>query len=186
MTTTPTSTAATAATTASASDVSSTAAQPSHAPRIDWTTFDQAVPGAVAALRSLSQAVDATGLDKRLTELVKVRVSQLNGCAFCLKLHLDWARKAGVPGLALDLLATWREVEVFDARERAALAWAEALTGMAAQHVSDAAFAEAAQQFGQTELAALTTAIATINAWNRIAGSLRFEPPGLRAPATAA
>jgi len=75
---------------------------------------------------------------------------------------------------------------VFDARERAALAWAEALTGMAAQHVSDAAFAEAAQQFGQTELAALTTAIATINAWNRIAGALRFEPPGLRAPATAA
>ena len=180
MTTTPTSTAAPAAMTAS------TAELPSHAPRVDWATFDQAVPGAVAALRSLSQAVDATGLDKRLTELVKVRVSQLNGCAFCLKLHLDWARKAGVPGLALDLLATWREVEVFDARERAALAWAEALTGMAAQHVSDAAFAEAARQFGQTELAALTTAIATINAWNRIAGALRFEPPGLRAPATAA
>ena len=177
MTTTPTSTAATTV---------STAELPSHAPRIDWATFDQAVPGAVAALRSLSQAVDATGLDKRLTELVKVRVSQLNGCAFCLKLHLDWARKAGVPGLALDLLATWREVEVFDVRERAALAWAEALTGMAARHVSDAAFAEAARQFGQTELAALTTAIATINAWNRIAGSLRFEPPGLRAPATAA
>ena len=177
MTTTPTSTAATTV---------STAELPSHAPRIDWATFDQAVPGAVAALRSLSQAVDATGLDKRLTELVKVRVSQLNGCAFCLKLHLDWARKAGVPGLALDLLATWREVELFDARERAALAWAEALTGMAARHVSDAAFSEAAQQFGQTELAALTTAIATINAWNRIAGSLRFEPPGLRAPATAA
>lgn len=180
MTTTPTTAAAPAATTASTTEL------PSHAPRIDWATFDQAVPGAVAALRSLSQAVDATGLDKRLTELVKVRVSQLNGCAFCLKLHLDWARKAGVPGLALDLLATWREVEVFDARERAALAWAEALTGMAARHVSDAAFSEAAQQFGQTELAALTTAIATINAWNRIAGSLRFEPPGLRAPATAA
>ena len=153
----------------------------SCAPRIDWTTFDQAVPGAVAALRSLSQAVDATGLDKRLTELIKVRVSQLNGCAFCLKLHLDWARQAGVPGSALDLLATWREVAVFDARERAALAWAETLTGMATEHVNDAAFAAAAQQFSQTELAALTTAIAAINAWNRIAGALRFEPPGLRA-----
>lgn len=186
MTTTPTTTAEPAATTASLSDVASTTAQPACAPRIDWATFDHAVPGAVAALRSLSQAVDATGLDKRLTELVKVRVSQLNGCAFCLKLHLDWARKAGVPELALDLLATWREVPVFDARERAALAWAEALTSMAGQHVGDADFQDAAQQFSQTELAALTSAIAAINAWNRIAGSLRFEPPGLRAVATAA
>ena len=153
----------------------------STAPRISWQAFDLAVPGAVAALRSLGQAVEATGLEKRLIELLKVRVSQINGCAFCLKLHLDWARKAGVPDLQLDLVATWREVACFDARERAALDWAEALTRMPVAHVDDAAHAQAAQQFDERQLAALTAAIATINAWNRIAGALRFAPPGLEA-----
>jgi AhpD family alkylhydroperoxidase len=148
-------------------------------PRISWNAFEQSVPGAVAALRSLSQAVDATGLDKSLTELIKVRVSQMNGCAFCLKLHLDWSRKAGVSQLQLDLLATWRDVDCFNARERAALEWAESLTTMAAHHVSDEIYQRVALQFGEAELAALTTAIAAINAWNRIAGALRFEPPGL-------
>lgn len=149
------------------------------APRISWPAFEQAVPGAVAALRSLGQAVEAAGLDKKLSELMKVRVSQVNGCAFCLKLHLDWARKAGVPALQLDLLATWREVSCFDERERAALAWAEGLTLMAQAPVDDALYASMARQFTPTELAALTAAIANINAWNRIAGALRFTPPGM-------
>lgn len=152
-------------------------------PRLGWAAFEQAVPSAVAALRALSQAVDAAGLDKRLGELVKVRVSQLNGCAFCLKLHLDWARQAGVPALQLDLVAVWREVACFDARERAALAWAERLTGMAARHIGDEDHQQAARHFSETELAALTAAIAAINAWNRIAGALRFVPPGLAAGA---
>ncbi|WP_233863059.1 carboxymuconolactone decarboxylase family protein [Paraburkholderia adhaesiva] len=147
-------------------------------PRMSWTTFEKSVPGAVAALRSLGQAVHDTGLDKRLIELVKVRVSQLNGCAYCLKLHLDWARQAGVPQMRLDLVAAWRDAGCFDTRERAALAWAESLTCMMSQHVDDEAFEHARRQFSETELAALTTAVATINAWNRIAGSLRFAMPG--------
>lgn len=160
-----------------------TSTSPGLSPRMGWATFDTSVPGAVAALRSLGQAVDGTGLDKRLIELVKVRVSQINGCAFCLKLHLDWARQAGVPAIQLDLLATWRDVDCFDARERAALDWAESLTGMALHHIEDATHERASLQFSEVELAALTTSIAAINAWNRIAGSLRFAPPGVTAKA---
>ncbi|MGE3861690.1 MAG: carboxymuconolactone decarboxylase family protein [Burkholderiaceae bacterium] len=149
---------------------------------MSWAVFERAVPGAVAALRSLGQAIDGAGLDKRLIELIKVRISQINACAYCLKLHLDWARQAGVPPVQLDLVATWREAGCFDARERAALEWAEALAGMAMSHVSDETYERAARQFSEVQLAALTTAIATINAWNRIAGSLRFTPPGLSMP----
>lgn len=149
----------------------------SLSPRMSWAAFEKSVPGAVAALRSLGQAVSDTGLDKRLLELVKIRVSQINGCAYCLKLHLDWARQAGVPQMHLDLVATWRDVACFEPRERAALAWAENLTCMMSQHVSDEAYEYARQQFAETELAALTTAVAAINAWNRIAGSLRFALP---------
>ena len=156
-----------------------TSTSPVLSPRMGWATFDTSVPGAVAALRSLGQAVDGTGLDKRLIELVKVRVSQINGCAFCLKLHLDWARQAGVAAVQLDLLPTWRDVDCFDARARAALDWAEALTGMASHHIEDATHERAAAQFSEVEFAALTASIAAINAWNRIAGSLRFAPPGV-------
>lgn len=147
-------------------------------PRMNWAAFEKSVPGAVAALRSLGQAVSDTGLDKRLVELVKIRVSQINGCAYCLKLHLDWARQAGVPQTQLDLVATWRDVACFDARERAALAWAESLTRMMSQHVGDEVYEHARRQYSESELAALTTAVAAINAWNRIAGSLRFAMPG--------
>ena len=147
-------------------------------PRLSGPNFDKAVPGAMTALRNLGQAVSETGLDKRLVELLKIRVSQINGCAYCLKLHLDWARQAGVPQLQTDLVATWRDVACFDARERAALAWAERLTYMAVQHVGDDVYEQVRQQFSQTELAALTAAVANINAWNRIAGALRFPLPG--------
>jgi len=147
------------------------------APRMSWTTFEKSIPGAAGALRSLSKAVDEAGIEKRLTELIKVRVSQINGCAYCLKLHLDWARQAGVPEIQTSLLATWRDASCFDERERAALDWAESLTCMAAQHIGDDAYERAANHFSETGLAALTTAIAAINAWNRIAGSLRFALP---------
>ncbi len=148
------------------------------APRIGLREFDHAVPGASDALRALGLAVDATGLEKRLTELVKVRVSQMNGCAFCLQLHLGWARKAGVPDPQLDLLPVWREAGCFDARECAALEWAEALTRMERAPVDDDLHARAAAAFAPPELAALTAAVAAINAWNRIAGALRFALPG--------
>lgn len=145
--------------------------------RSDWPSFEQAAPSVVAALRMLGKAVDDSGLDKQLTELLKLRASQLNGCAFCLQFHLNLARKLGLAQAKIDLVATWREAGVFSARERAALAWTEALTLMAQQHVADALYAEVQAEFSESEIAFLTTAVGAINAWNRIAGALQFSPP---------
>lgn len=145
--------------------------------RSDWPAFEQAAPGVIAALRMLGKAVDDSGLDKSLTELLKVRASQINGCAFCLQFHLNLARKLGLAPAKIDLVATWREADVFSARERAALAWTEALTLMAQQHVADALYAELQAEFTESEIAFLTAAVGAINAWNRIAGALQFSPP---------
>lgn len=148
-----------------------------HGPRIDWAEYGKVAPKTVAALRALGQAVDESGLDKNLTELIKLRASQLNGCAYCLQLHVNLARHLGVPAAKLDQLAAWRESRAYDPRERAALAWTEALTRMAAQPVRDTDFAAVRAQFSEAEVAFLTAAIANINAWNRIAGALAFTPP---------
>jgi AhpD family alkylhydroperoxidase len=145
--------------------------------RSDYSDFERAAPAVVAALRQLSKAVDDSGLDKQLTELLKLRASQLNGCAFCLQFHLNLARKLGLTSVKIDLVATWREAGVFSTRERAALAWTEALTLMAQQPVADAAYAALQAEFSDPEIAFLTTAVAAINAWNRIAGALQFAPP---------
>jgi AhpD family alkylhydroperoxidase len=148
-----------------------------HQPRIDENQYYQTAPEATAALLALGKAVDDSGLDKTLTELIKLRASQINGCAYCLQYHLNVARKHGVSSVKLDLVATWRDAGVFTSRELAALAWTEALTLMAECSVSDAVYAELKELFSQPEIAFLTTAIATINAWNRIAGALLFTPP---------
>jgi AhpD family alkylhydroperoxidase len=132
-------------------------------------------PDAVSALRTLG-TVSAAGLDKRLLELVKVRASQLNGCAYCVQLHCNWARRAGVSQSALDRLAAWRDSPDFDHRERAALAWTEALTGLGDHHGQEAARVEALEVLGHPQYVRLTIAIATINAWNRIAAPLGFTP----------
>ena len=145
--------------------------------RSDWRSFEHAAPTVVAALGMLSKAVDDSGLDKQLTELLKLRASQLNGCAFCLQFHLNLARKIGLSQVKIDLVATWQEAGIFTARERAALGWTEALTLMAQQHVSDAYYAKVKEEFTEPEIAFLTTAIGAINAWNRIAGALQFAPP---------
>jgi AhpD family alkylhydroperoxidase len=142
--------------------------------RIDWTDFERAAPDVVAALRALGAAVDASGLEKTLTELMKVRASQLNGCAYCLQFHLTSARKLPIAPAKLDLVTTWREAGAFSARERAALAWAEAVTLMAVQPVADAIYGDLQSQFSATEIMFLTAAIGAINAWNRIAGALQF------------
>ncbi|MBA5688012.1 carboxymuconolactone decarboxylase family protein [Rugamonas apoptosis] len=148
-------------------------------PRLDYASFSQLAPAAGAALRALGQAVDDSGLDKSLTELLKLRASQLNGCAFCLQYHLNLARALPQPPAPakLDLLATWRDAHVYTARERAALAWTEALTLMAGHHVDDAVHQELERHFNTAEIAFLTAAVANINAWNRIAGALRFTAP---------
>lgn len=150
---------------------------------VTFEEFTRTAPAVSAALRSLTKAVDDSGLEKPLTELVKVRVSQMNGCAFCLQLNLDLARRHGVDGRKLDLVGVWREAGIFTARESAALAWAEALTALGASAGAGAddaradAHARAREHFDATELAHLTAAVATIHAWNRIAVGLQFPPP---------
>ena len=156
-------------------------------PRMDYTEFVDTAVGVPAALQALSKAVDASGLEKPLTELIKVRASQINGCAFCVQFHLNLSRKLGVAASKLDLVAVWRDTPaVFTPRERAALAWTEALTALArtVDHgVEDHAYDAVREHFSKTEVAFLTAAIANIQAWNRIAIAMRFAPP---VPAAAA
>lgn len=143
----------------------------------DWTSYEQTAPAVVSALLALGKAVDESGLDKKLTELIKVRASQINGCAFCLQFHLNLARKLGIAPAKLDLLTVWPETEIYSGRERAALAWTEALSRMGSQSVPETAFTGLKAWFSETEIVFLTSAIGAINAWNRIAGGLNFTPP---------
>src|SRR5579875_2737492 len=141
--------------------------------RLDFT---KAAPEASRAMRALSAYIRGSGLDPKLVALVEVRASQLNGCAFCLNMHLDEARKAGLSEQRLGLVAAWRETPLFDERERAVLAWTEAVTLVADTHVPDAVYFEARRVFGEEELAKLTLAVATINAWNRLMVAFRVPP----------
>ncbi|MDR3494524.1 MAG: carboxymuconolactone decarboxylase family protein [Ancalomicrobiaceae bacterium] len=125
---------------------------------------------------ALGKAVDAAGIDKALIELMKVRVSQLNGCAFCINMHIGLARKHGVSQLKLDLLPAWHETTLYSPRERALLAWAEALADLTSHRDIDAARAALFAEFSQREVAFITAAIANISAWNRIAVGLGFPP----------
>jgi len=158
---------------------------PTHA-RMEYIDFTNTAPAVATALRALSKAVDDAGLDKSLTELIKLRASQINGCAFCVQFHLNAARGLGVDQRKLDLVAAWRDAGIFSAREQAALAWTEALTKLSAESASDAVYAQVAGQFPAGELAHLSAAIANINAWNRIAVGLRFSPPAPAQPRSAA
>jgi AhpD family alkylhydroperoxidase len=142
-----------------------------------YEAFEVRAPAVVRALLALGKAVDGAGLDKGLTELVKLRVSQINGCAFCIQLHLNIARRIGVAESKLDLVAAWRDAGIFSEREMAVLAWAEHLTRMPSQPIPDTAYDELCQHLTETEALHLAAAIANINAWNRIAGGLRFAPP---------
>jgi AhpD family alkylhydroperoxidase len=154
-------------------------------PRIANRDFYNLVPETPKALRGLSEAVKKSGLEISLIELVKIRASQINGCAFCLAMHTHEARALGESDERMHLLGAWREAPVFSPRERAALAWTEALTRIADGPVSDEIYREARAQLSDAELANLTTAIVTINAWNRIAIAYRFMPDvKAKAPAT--
>jgi AhpD family alkylhydroperoxidase len=120
--------------------------------------------------------VDQSGLDAKLRELIKIRVSQINGCAYCLAMHTRDARKIGETDERMHLLDAWREAPVFTARERAALEWAEAVTLVAQTHVPDEAFEIVRKQFSEKEIIDLTAAVAAINTWNRVAISFRTTP----------
>jgi AhpD family alkylhydroperoxidase len=153
-----------------------TPAIPHHA-RLEAADFYRVAPDATRALRDLGAAVEASGLEKDLLELVKVRASQINGCGYCVQYHLNVARKLKVPQARLDLLVVWREAGIFSARECAALGLTEVLCSGIAGGVSDALWAEVRAVYSESEAAFLTAAIANINAWNRIGVALRFSPP---------
>lgn len=143
---------------------------------LDFEGFGRLAPKALAGLLALGRAASEGGIETPLAELVKLRVSALNGCAFCVRLHLDMARRAGVAAEKLDLLPAWRDVAVYSARERAALAWADALTDLADPAAAEAARAAVAAEFDEVETVFLAVTIGTINCWNRIARGLAFPP----------
>jgi AhpD family alkylhydroperoxidase len=136
----------------------------------------KAAPGAYKAMAGLQSYVDQSGLERSLLELVKIRTSQINGCAFCLVMHTNEARKLGETDDRMHLLNAWREVPAFSERERAALAWVEAVTLVADSHVPDEVYDEVRKQFSEKELVDLTLAIVTINGWNRISIATRAQP----------
>jgi AhpD family alkylhydroperoxidase len=126
---------------------------------------------------ALSDASKASGLDTGIKELVKIRASQINGCAFCIEMHTREARALGETEERIYLLSGWRESPLFNARERAALAWTESLTLVADTHAPDAVYDEARQQFNDRELTELTVAIGLINLWNRVQVGFRAIHP---------
>jgi AhpD family alkylhydroperoxidase len=143
-----------------------------HRPPIDWGSL---APRAREAMLGLESYVRASGLPRGLLELVKIRASQLNGCAYCLDMHTKDARAAGEREQRLYALSVWREAPFFTPVERAALAWTEAVTRPEGG-VPDALYEELTRHFTSHEIVALTAAVITINAWNRWAISMRTEP----------
>ena len=132
--------------------------------RIDLTRY----PDIYRALQGLSAPIEKSGIETTIFELIKTRVSQINGCAHCLDMHTKDARAAGESEQRLYLLNAWRETELYSPRERAALAWAEAVTRLEHQHVPDDVYEEVRAVFSEAEITALTLAVITINSWNRL------------------
>ena len=133
-------------------------------------------PKAVQPMLALQTYVESTSLGARLLHLVKMRASQINGCAYCLDMHSKDARALGETEQRLYALDAWRETPFFDDRERAALAWTEAVTKVSEGHVPDEVFAAVREQFSEMELIDLTLAVVAINGWNRLSISLRAVP----------
>lgn len=152
---------------------------PQPARRIDWRT---AAPDAYAAMLRLEAYARRCGLERPLLELVKLRASQINGCAYCVDMHTKDARRAGEAEQRLYTLAVWKETPFFTKRERAALAWTEAVTRLGSDHVGDRTFRMAREQFSEAEIVNLTMAIIAINGWNRLAIAFRAEPGSYHPP----
>lgn len=142
-------------------------------PRLDYT---KASPEAYRAMAQLEAVVRHSGLDANLLELIKIRASQLNGCAYCIDMHTKDARAKGETEQRIYALDAWRETPFFTDKERAALAWTEALTNIQQGHAPDAVYAQVSAHFSEAERVNLTLAITTINSWNRIAIGFRAVP----------
>ena len=148
--------------------------------RMDHKT---AAPDGIKAMWGLENYIHHCGLEPSLLELVKTRASQLNGCAFCLDMHAKDARAAGETEQRLYTLPAWEETPFFTDRERAALAWTEAVTRVSDTHVPDEVYELARKHFTEKELVDLTLAIVAINGWNRLAISFRAEAGTYQRPA---
>ncbi len=141
--------------------------------RIHYTKVS---PGAYHALLELEKYLHECGLEEALLNLVKLRVSQINGCTYCLDMHWKDLRAIGETEQRLYSLDAWEESPYYSDRERAALAWAEAITRVSETHVPDEVYEEAKKHFSEKELADLTVAVAAINTWNRLAIAARTTP----------
>lgn len=144
--------------------------------RLSYAEFGRTAASARAAMTALSKSALDLGLDKTVSELVKLRVSQINGCAFCMAFHLKLLRSYGAEQGKLDLLSVWRECPDFTPAERAALAWAEDMAHMAEAAPREENHAALQAHFSHEQIVGLNISIASINAWNRIAVAFGFSP----------
>ncbi len=151
-------------------------------PRIDYR---KAAPDAFKAMLDLEAGVHRGGLEKSLIELVKMRASQINGCGYCLDMHSKDARAAGETEQRLYVLPAWREAPFYSARERAALAWTEAVTQVATNDLPDELYAQVREEFDEKSLVELTLAIIAINGWNRMAIAFRADVGSYVVPSAA-
>jgi AhpD family alkylhydroperoxidase len=148
--------------------------------------FVKAAPEAYKAIKALdTYVVRESGLDKRLIHLIKLRASQINGCAYCVDMHSKEARRDGLSEQWINLVCAWRESPLYDARERAVLGWTDALTNLAQTGAPDEAYEALRAHFSEAEIVKITTAIGLINVWNRVAVGFRAQHP-IDAPAKAA
>lgn len=147
--------------------------------------YGKAAPGVYDAMDALDQYLATSSLEESLLNLVRLHASQLNGCAYCIDMHWKDLRAAGQDEQRLYGLVAWRESPYYSERERAALRWTEAVTLIARDHAPDAVYAEVKSHFSEKEMADLTLAIATINAWNRLSIGSRLTPGNYQPARTA-
>jgi len=142
-------------------------------PRINYYKI---APEPINKLAAVTKYLESSSIDPRLRALVEIRISQINGCVYCVDLHTEQARRLGEAQQRLDTLPVWHESPYFDERERAALAWAEALTHISETHAPDADYDRLSEYFSEKEIVDLSVAISLINAWNRISIGFRKMP----------
>jgi AhpD family alkylhydroperoxidase len=143
-------------------------------PRFDINAVE---PASFKAIMGLEMYVQKSGIEKRYIDLAKIRTSQINGCAYCVDMHTKEAKKAGFSDQWIALIAVWKESALYDDKERAVLNWAESLTNVSVTGIPDADYEQLRKHFGEAEIAKLSTAISTINVWNRMALALRLQHP---------
>jgi AhpD family alkylhydroperoxidase len=148
-------------------------------PRIDYTRLS---PGGYRAMLGLEQYLNNSSVERKLLNLIKLRVSQINGCAYCLDMHWKDLQVEGESEQRMYSLDAWREAPYYTERERAAFAWAEAVTNITDGHVPDELYEETRQHFGEQEIADLTLAVVAINGWNRISIAFRVVPGTYQPP----